>query len=564
MNEQNHELPVSRIPETIFEIPSYQRGYRWTSEEIKALLNDLLEFYESPDETTYCLQPLVFQQISDNTSEGFKVVDGQQRLTTIFIILWCLQESRIGWDIKYTTEDNAPLLSDLIQKPHRRINDYFRDEAKKTVQEWLFTKTVKNRRQTIVDLLYGRKENKKVFFLRYDLNPNDDGQAVFNRLNAGKTPLTSSELIRALFMESRNGLREDERTDIAKEWDVISSGMLDSAFWSIWNTADFKVISTRMDFLFSIVAGVNPQKARHDPLLVYRRFEQFAKEQKGEDSRTKLLAAWEIVLRCWWWMQSCYADDLIYHRLGWLTCFTDYQSFNMFKTVWGEKAKHRICEFKKCLEEIIRQSFGKEEETELPSFDSFGYAISTPEELRKLFVLLNILEAENRHERFRFDLYGEGQWDIEHIASQTDPPLDTKENQELWIKFARDEMSVDERNKFDETVGTCDYRVKLKYIVDLFQPESLADINAIGNLALLDSGTNRGYKNAIFPVKRKWILEKRNKEKAHERYVLPCTAAVFDKHFSPGAAQMRYWGPKDAEQYRTEMKKLFESFMKNG
>ncbi len=47
-----------------FHIPSYQRGYRWTEVEVKALLDDLWEFAqrEPNKHEFYCLQPIVLQK----------------------------------------------------------------------------------------------------------------------------------------------------------------------------------------------------------------------------------------------------------------------------------------------------------------------------------------------------------------------------------------------------------------------------------------------------------------------------------------------------------------------
>lgn len=69
-----------------FRIPAYQRGYRWKPAQVTQLLEDVREFAKradpQPDEF-YCLQPLVLK----TTSGGYEVVDGQQRLTTLLLIL---------------------------------------------------------------------------------------------------------------------------------------------------------------------------------------------------------------------------------------------------------------------------------------------------------------------------------------------------------------------------------------------------------------------------------------------------------------------------------------------
>ena len=67
-----------------FNVPSYQRGYRWNEHEVTTLLEDLYTHSKQNRDYKYCLQPLIVKKVSDNT---YDVVDGQQRLTTIFIFL---------------------------------------------------------------------------------------------------------------------------------------------------------------------------------------------------------------------------------------------------------------------------------------------------------------------------------------------------------------------------------------------------------------------------------------------------------------------------------------------
>lgn len=80
-----------------FYIDAYQRGYRWTENEVRDLLDDIREFSHvkrQDDCTFYCLQPIIVTQAEDGVS--CKVIDGQQRLTTIYLIYsfyWVTQSS---------------------------------------------------------------------------------------------------------------------------------------------------------------------------------------------------------------------------------------------------------------------------------------------------------------------------------------------------------------------------------------------------------------------------------------------------------------------------------------
>ncbi len=55
--------PVNDLLKETFFIPSYQRGYRWTQEQVRNLLDDIWKFREASEDESkdvfYCLQPVV-------------------------------------------------------------------------------------------------------------------------------------------------------------------------------------------------------------------------------------------------------------------------------------------------------------------------------------------------------------------------------------------------------------------------------------------------------------------------------------------------------------------------
>ena len=75
-----------------FNIPDYQRGYRWEKKHVINLLDDLLDFSEQQAKKEgqfYCLQPLAViknKDLSNSEKVVYDVIDGQQRLTTIFLL----------------------------------------------------------------------------------------------------------------------------------------------------------------------------------------------------------------------------------------------------------------------------------------------------------------------------------------------------------------------------------------------------------------------------------------------------------------------------------------------
>src|SRR5690606_37061213 len=107
-----------------FFIPDYQRGYRWKPEQVNNLLDDIWDFafpshsYKKGENEFYCLQPIVVRKSED---EKFEVIDGQQRLTTIYLILKNLEHIIDGEDkniqsITYQTRTNSAIYLDTLEK----------------------------------------------------------------------------------------------------------------------------------------------------------------------------------------------------------------------------------------------------------------------------------------------------------------------------------------------------------------------------------------------------------------------------------------------------------------
>ena len=80
---------LAKVNHETFTIPDYQRGYRWEANiHIEALLKDVFDFMNTNRniDDRYCLQPIVVTQSSTHKG-AWEVIDGQQRLITIYMLL---------------------------------------------------------------------------------------------------------------------------------------------------------------------------------------------------------------------------------------------------------------------------------------------------------------------------------------------------------------------------------------------------------------------------------------------------------------------------------------------
>ena len=107
-----------------FIIPSYQRGYRWERKQVTDLLNDLRQFVTDGNSKNSCyyLQPIVIKKASwknadGNNIDGWEVLDGQQRLTTMYLLLQYIIENELKRsEQKYFDEHLMLFALSLISK----------------------------------------------------------------------------------------------------------------------------------------------------------------------------------------------------------------------------------------------------------------------------------------------------------------------------------------------------------------------------------------------------------------------------------------------------------------
>lgn len=138
---------ISELLGMNFFIPAYQRGYRWTEQQVTDLLNDIWDFIESDPtkEEWYCLQPVVVK----TKNEQWELIDGQQRLTTIFLILKYLEKfvesERKTFELEYETRNTeASNSKDFLNNVEQKAEDealgnidYFHIyKAFGTIKEW--------------------------------------------------------------------------------------------------------------------------------------------------------------------------------------------------------------------------------------------------------------------------------------------------------------------------------------------------------------------------------------------------------------------------------------------
>lgn len=138
------EFPLAKIFSSDFDydIPSYQRPYSWTEDQTRDLFNDLHDFYvDESVEDQYFLGSIVL--VKEDDKPHSEVIDGQQRLTTLTILLAALTSKLTGEnraDFKNYIIEPGRASQGISSKPRLQLRKIDRDFFRMYVQELNFDK----------------------------------------------------------------------------------------------------------------------------------------------------------------------------------------------------------------------------------------------------------------------------------------------------------------------------------------------------------------------------------------------------------------------------------------
>lgn len=536
-------------------IPSYQRGYRWTEIEVRDLLSDIKEFSEKKSENEwYCLQPLIVKEIKEGDKfEHWEIIDGQQRLTTIFLILkylGCKSKFTLSYETRKKSQEFLEKIT-LEQEEDKITNIDFEHiyGAYKKIDEW-FKQLDENRKEQF----------KKIFLTQtkviwYCIDDSENAIDVFTRINSGKIPLTNAELIKGLFLNSSNFKTEDlEKINliqlgIANEWDNIEYALHDESLWWFINKSR-NDLATRIEFIFKLFVELNNKNVNlDDHYAIFRYFyEEF---KKGSDIKE----IWLKIKNIFQTFEEWYQDKKLYHKIGYLITFG-----KRIKEIIRLKEGRNKEEFLKEIDDEIRDILHIKEQgnNNLIALnkerleDLFYEDNSVKRELlRKILLLHNIqtiLANDNELSRFPFEKYKKENWDIEHIHAKSTSIIDI-ETQRNWIrdnfigKEGGDEFIHRLENKESfETISN-------EILLSQYRDYDLIDIDNIANLCLLSDTINRSIKNNGFKMKRKDIIE----SEKQGMFIPICTRNVFLKYYTENVDRLEFWTGDDRLNYRRDI-----------
>lgn len=483
-------VPISELISSDFNfyVPSYQRGYRWGADQVNQLIEDLEEFekyhYSSDKNKFYCLQPLVVKERCNQIIEvnGLEVIDGQQRLTTILLLLQALHlRKRIlegdapsevkacpnVYSIQYETREDSiawlPELNKIIEKDPSYKNKFVNANCDYFHFAEVFTTAYNKMKDWDEDQVsdFGKVLRKGTRFIWYypteSAGTNTD---IFDRLNAGKIGLNNAELIKALFVQNSNWSANDLAyvKALSLEWNSMENRLQNKEFWGfIYRSRHPFAYDTHIEYLFDLLQKKEDVHRDTTTYTFNRYLDSYrqmmntnlaGQEGKAEWVRKK----WTEVKELFDTLNEWYNYKPVYHRVGFVLEYVASEDvLSLRSKLDGKKHSKRI----EILDGIIKEELHKIKSQQL----FYGKA-----QMSEILFFYNILLEDRRisdNARFSFadykEIYKNKGWDQEHVASHTDFSADNKKAKQLATDII--ELIVGEQpTKDDESGYFIDYK----------------------------------------------------------------------------------------------------------
>lgn len=567
--EQIKETAVNELldPEVNFFIPGYQRGYRWTEQQVNDLLNDINEF-KPENGSWYCLQPLVVKRLKEDTFKRIKketasldevksllkgrweVIDGQQRLTTIYLILAYLEkdtkkaesaEQKKTYSIEYETREESKEFLEKISgknedEAQSNIDFFYMHKAYKTIKKFFDEK----KNQEHFQEGFKDKLLNNVKFIWYDVGDLDEEKKhnLFSNLNSGKIALTNAELIKALFLNKvgteKGSEREIQQRLIAEEFDQMERAIRQDDFW-YFVAGNQEKPSSCINLLFDLMLESDSTgNGKYSKEETFRTFFYFNEKLKEKSD------LWNEVQKVFHILEGWFSDFELYNLIGYLRAVRPVKDKDLplISGLYNDYTKNKsISDFKTTLKKHCKDYI---------DYDNNNFLEHRYDEEKNLvfnlLLLFNIatLNANSQEKnRFSFANFHKNKWDVEHIS-----PQNPKDNEELK-KIIED--TQENLKKLKDALSQSDKE-------EIFAADE--SLMSIENLTLLTSHDNRGISNGFFSEKRNRLKEYFQKGS----FIPTCSMNVFMKFYSENPWQMFFWDEKDKQSYKEAIKQKIKSF----
>lgn len=561
-----------------FFVAAYQRGYRWGREEVRQLLDDIKAHKQDAgkgEPSDYYLQPIVVLKRDDGSWE---LVDGQQRLTTLFLVTKYVATkiagSKLGYWLTYETrQDSRGFLENLdFSRRDENIDFHHIAQAYDVIEEWFDEQS--NATQTAINFHTALATWVNVIW--YEAPPGTDATALFTRLNRDRIPLTDSELIKALVL-SHSGAADGKsgrQQEIAAQWDGYERDLRDQQFWAFLTRSSAER-PTHIDFLFESMtpkAGLRERPRYWTFTKVSEDIERRAAEMTAGRSAATA-AFWRDVVERHGLLTGWFQDRHLYHRIGYLIQIGD-----SIQDLIDSSRSQTHSTFREALVDRTRKRLDLT--ADKVSLLRYGKDNGKSTDVLLLMNVETVLGSTDIGSRFSFHAYVDN-WSLEHIHAQNSEAFEKEAERRDWLRTHKKKIedfdwSPDQQADVDGLIGQIDAHLAMvegktddlsfdgifRRVLALFSAPGTdttdEDMHGLGNLALLQRDLNSKLNNAVFALKREQVIAL-DQDGA---YILPCTRNVFLKYYTAAAdQQLSLWGPQDQGNYLTALIAKVQPFL---
>ena len=231
-----------------FIVPQYQRPYVWQEENIQELIDDLYYAFENKQNSEYFLGALVLKRTTEKEFREYEILDGQQRLTTLCMMMAVIRDLIKKPQYKYTLsqmiyqEEN-----EILKVPSRnRIKYNTRDKVKDFVKDYIIANGSTRKRDLVnyhedtnisvsnmakaistMHTIFDNKENLEAFavfllnnvlFIYVSTDNTEDAFRLFTILNDRGIPLSNADILKSINIGE---IGEEDLDEYSKHWEYL-------------------------------------------------------------------------------------------------------------------------------------------------------------------------------------------------------------------------------------------------------------------------------------------------------------------------------------------------------
>lgn len=500
------------------------------------------------------------------SGDRYELIDGQQRLTTIYLIYRFMNEESFGFideprfTLTYETRDRSEEFLKSIDESRKdeNIDFWFLCSAYESIKKWF---AGKDRKSTLTNVNKYFDEIVKIIW--YEVGESEDAIGLFTRLNIGKIPLTNAELVKAMFLskDTEEDVDREKQEEISLQWDNMEKELHNDSLWYFLTNQTNADYQTRIDLVLDLISG-KPEGNR-EQYYTFFAFDEMHKT-RSLDSIWRSIQQTFLVLKDW------HGNHELYHKIGYLIAsdsLTLQQIFDLSK----DKTKD---DFRDSLDNYIRDSIRIK-----GNYSDLSYEKPQDQKrIAKLLLLFNVESVRRNGEhsqwfpfdRYKFGKNGKVTWSLEHIHAQQSEGLRTQDMWKEWLRLhiLSVETVGDDSGELIKSMNAAIAKDKLErqefdaiqqQVVDLLSVKGNTEyLHSIANMALLKTTDNAALNNSTFDVKRNEIIQM-DKE---GQYIPFCTRMAFLKYYTPSADnQLHFWGHADRVAYVDAMNNVLINYL---